>query len=67
MHFLSVLSSLVSPHSQWLRGMQDLGLSALQLLDGTSLLAEGLGGAGGSVTLEEPHQRSAVAWAAEGN
>lgn len=47
--------------------MQDPSLSALQLLSGTGLLAGGVSGAGGSVMLEDPHQKTAVAQAAEGN
>ena len=66
-HFSSTPSILTSACSQRVRGTQDPSLSALQLLDGTGLLAEGLSGAGGSVTLEEPRQKPAVAQAAEGN
>lgn len=47
--------------------MQDLSLSVLQLLSGTGLLAGGVSRAGGSVMLEDPYQKTAVAQAAEGN
>lgn len=66
-HFSSIPSIVISPSSQQVRGMQDPSLSALQLLSGTGLLAGGVSGAGGSVMLEDPHQKTAVAQAAEGN